>query len=305
MGEPASHGRVALLDRFRRNFSEDVSRTAKWLRRYWILIVSGAVLTCAVAVWLTRTPSDAAQFATYISGFATAITLIWLVAGFRIQADELSLQREELRLQRLAAEQQARELTNSAKLSSLGQIRGLLEDAEAAVLASPLGLKNTTEIQGAYFNKMEHWTDVEHDRDPKAVVESYQKWLPAELVARNYIRYVAAAMRIYIEYHHPGVKLDPKEEPECFVYVYQSWVFNAPFLSHHIGVAAMLAQFLWLMKPGLDRMRLAWLVASAKSLGQNMLKDGALEELRDKVLEHSTELAAICTPWPFEAKSPR
>ena len=33
--------------------------------------------------------------------------------------------------------------------------------------------------------------------------------------------------------------------------------------SHHIGPASLLAQHLIMMKPGLDRMQLAWLVASA------------------------------------------
>jgi hypothetical protein len=107
-------------------------------------------------------------------------------------------------------------------------------------------------------------------------------------------------MRVYFEYHHPDVKVDPKDEPERFIYVYQSWVQNTPYLSHHIGVAAMLAQFLWMMKPGLDRYRLAWLVASAKQLGKNMMKEGALEELRDEVLKHGEDLPAVCKPWPSE-----
>jgi hypothetical protein len=272
---------------------------AKAVLGQWLFVGTVLILIAAVLIWRSaRSPTDATQLAEYVSGFASAITLVWLAAGLKIQAAELSLQRQELRLQRIASQQQAREIANSAKLSSLGQIRSLLDEAERVVRESPLGLSNITEIPSAFLQGMEHWSEVEKNPNPQAVIAAYQRWLPIESVARNYVRHIAAAMRLYIEYHHPDQNLPSDKEAEDFVYIYSSWVYQAPFLSHHIGPAALLAQEIFILKPGLDRMRLAWLVASAKSIGKNMMKEGSLEELRDNVLKRSETLPAVCTPWP-------
>jgi hypothetical protein len=265
----------------------------------WPIIFTVFVGLAAAFGWVrSDSASSASLLATYISGVTSAIAIVWLVAGLRIQAAELSLQRQELRLQRLAAQQQARELRSSAKLGSLSQIRSLLEEAEKSIRDSPLGITTPLEIQNVYFEKMSFWHDIENSSNFQVVIDSYNAWLPAEAVAKNYVRYIASALRIYIEHHYPDAQIDFNKEPEDFVYIYQSWGHKAPFISHHIGVSAMLAQFLWLMKPGLERMRLAWLVASAKSLGTSFLKEGSLEELRDNVLKRSETLPAICDPWP-------
>lgn len=294
-----AEGTPRFWERAFRNAKGDLRSLLAWLKANWLPIASVVVIAIAARVWVASVQTQTAtNFATYVTGVTSAIALIWLVAGFRLQAAELGLQRQELRLQRLAAEQQAQEMANSARLGSLSQIRSLLDDAEKAVRAAPLGLKSSMEIQPLYLSGMEYWSPVENDPSPNSVLAAYQEWLPIEGVARNYIRYIAAAMQLYIDHHHPDVNYDRKSDPELFVYTYQSWVYNAPFLSHHIGVAALLSHFMWLMKPGLDRMRLAWLVASAKTLGKGMLKKGALEEMRDKILERSDGLPAVCTPWP-------
>ncbi|MGH6780888.1 MAG: hypothetical protein ACREB5_02110 [Sphingomonadaceae bacterium] len=100
---------------------------------------------------------------------------------------------------------------------------------------APLGLKSPTEIQATCLNGMQYWTAVENDPNPRAVTESYQQWIPIEAVAKNYIRYIAAAMQLYIEHHYPNVDFDRTEDPEFFVYKFQSRVYSAPFIAHHIG----------------------------------------------------------------------
>jgi hypothetical protein len=294
-----SRGLTTFWSRIRQSASPMFYRLHSWFSRHWLALLTMVLLGGASILWSTSSATETAtDFATYVAGVTSAIALIWLVAGFRLQAAELSLQRQELHLQRLAAEQQAKELSNSARLGSLSQIRSLLEDAEKAVRDAPLGLKSATEIQITYLNGMKYWTAVENDPNPQAVTESYQQWIPIEAVAKNYIRYIAAAMQLYIEHHYPNVNFDRKEDPELFVYKYQSWVYNAPFIAPHIGAAALLSQFIWMMQPGLERMRLAWLVASAKTLGKNMMKEGALEEMRDKILQRNDGLPAVCSPWP-------
>lgn len=147
---------------------------------------------------------------------------------------------------------------------------------------------------------MTHWKAVLDSTRPSEVMDEYQRWMPLEALARNYVRYISSALQIYLQFHFPKQPVDYSLDPENFVYIHQSWAYKAPFLSHHIGMAALLAQHLIMMKPGLDRLQLAMMVASAKSLGKSLFKDQALEELRDKVLQHSGSLPAICTPWPDE-----
>lgn len=252
----------------------------------------------ALAYFESSNSAEAANFGNFVAGIASALALIWLVAGYRLQFHELINQRRELELQRIALEQQAKELSNSAKLSSLGQIKSLLESAETAIVSSPLGVSGITQIYPKFMGGMEHWKVILESEDATEVMAAYRIWLPIEVLTRNYVRYVSSAMRLYLEFHFPDANVDYSLNPEDFTYINQSWVYNAPFLSHHIGPAGVLAQHLMMMKPGLERLQLAWLVASAKVLGKNFFKDEALEQLREKVLKHSGSLPAVCTPWP-------
>ena len=273
----------------------------------WPYLVPIIATICLIAIgyvgWEYSTSADeASQWATYVSTIVSAVALIWFVAGFRLQTTELLLQRQELELQRVAAQQQAVELNNAAKLGSLEQIRSLLEDAEKAIKDSAVGISSNTQIQQNLFKKMTLWKEIDESRVPERVSDLYSEWLPYEAAAKNYVRYVATALKIYITYHFPSEKIDPKIESEEFLVVYSPWGNNAPFLSHHIGVATILANLLWLMSPGLDRMRLAWMVASAKIFERSMFVEGALEELRDKVLKTNADLPKICDPWPILTK---
>lgn len=266
--------------------------------RFWPAVLTIILLVIAIFTWRSLESSNvSSDFATYISGFSSAIALIWLVAGFRIQSRELGLQRQELELQRLAAQQQARELKNSAKLGSLAQIKSLLDDAERCVQNCPLGLSSPVEIQGAYFERMQYWKVIGESQNPSDVIAAYQQWLPSEAVAKNYVRYIAAALRIYIEFHCENASVDATKGDEEFLYTYEVWARNGPFISHHIGVSVLLANYICITQPGLECMRLAYLVASVKSIGKDLMKQGALEKMRDKVLEHGAGLPAICSPW--------
>jgi hypothetical protein len=288
----------ALITKAKGNAVADANALRAFIGDQWLPLATLGLLAVGAFVLQTIDASAAANVGTYISALTSAIALLWLVAGFRLQSEELRLQRSELKLQRLAAEQQAEELSNSAKLGSLAQIKSLLDDAERAIKGSPVGVADATQIYSAFMGGMTHWKPIFESKNPSAVMDEFQNWMPLEALARNYVRYVSSALQIYLKFHYPKQEIDYSLDAENFVYIHQSWAYNAPFLSHHIGPAALLAQHLIMMKPGLERVQLAWMVASAKSLGKNLFKDQVLEELRDKVLKHSGSLPAICTPWP-------
>ncbi|MEQ7873854.1 hypothetical protein ABDK56_07590 [Sphingomonas sp. ASV193] len=274
-----------------------IAKALSFIKKHWLVIGTTLVLFFASAIWYRNGENDAASIATFISGFATALAFLWLAAGFRLQTEELSLQRQELQLQRIAAQQQATELLNASKLSSLGQVHTLIRDAEEVVRMSPLDI-SVTDLPGIYMSAIEYWTATEKSKDPKTVINNYNEWLKREVVCKNYIKNIASAMKIYIEHHCRSLVIQEREKDEEFVYIHESWVRKAPYISQHIGVASLLGNFMFMLSPGVERALLAFSVANAKLIGMDMFKEGALESMRDKVLERSESLPAICDPWP-------
>jgi hypothetical protein len=187
----------------------------------------------------------------------------------------------------------------------LGQIKDLLERAEKAVEESGLPIKEPHEILGQIYRGMEHWKDILESTDAFTVQTSYNSWLKIEVIARKYLSYVVAAMRLFIEYHTPQT-VDREKDEETFAYVYQSWVAKAPFLSSHAGVASIVGQHLFMLAPGMEAARLACMVAGSRLTSSDLFKEGALEEMRDKLVAEGRSLPAICEPWPtFEERPAR
>lgn len=266
-----------------------------------LVAITCVIALAATAIYFTAADNEAsANLATYISGFVSVITLVWLVAAFRIQSVELSLQRNELALQRVAVEQQAQETANSAKLASLSSINEILKKAEQDIKDNDAGIGKVSEIVPALLQGMRLWEDVENSKDPLKVQKTYGEWLKIESVARLYLLRVASAMKLYFEFHRRDLSPDYTKPPEDFVYIYQTWINKAPFLSEHSGTAAFIGQHISIVMPGIERMLLAFMVAGAKLSNPEIFKDEALEEMRDKILERSSSLPAICDPWPIK-----
>jgi len=66
---------------------------------------------------------------TLLGGFASAIAFLWLIHGYRMQAAQLELQRNELEVQGDAIKIQAKELRKASQLASLEQVRLLYQNA--------------------------------------------------------------------------------------------------------------------------------------------------------------------------------
>lgn len=266
--------------------------------RSWLLL-GNLIVICAAGSFVVFAPDGptAAGWATFAAAFASVLALLWLVAGYRVQAAELNLQREELRLQRIALEQQALELANSAKMSSLGQIQALLEKAEATVRDCDHGIFKPHDLLGLWFKNISLWRDISKSRDPLIVQNAYHEWLKTETLVRLYLSYVVTAMKMYIQYHTPHA-VDESKDPETFAYVYQTWVAGAPFLSNHVSTAKVLAEYLLTLAPGIKATQLAGMTAAAMFVGKRMFKEGALEEMRDALVKEGRNLPAICDPWP-------
>lgn len=265
----------------------------EFLVGHWIGLITGAILALgAVAIVAIGDLTKIAQFGDFVAGFSAALAFLWLIAGLKLQANELKLQRKELQLQRAALENQTKELRNSARFSSLSQIATILERATQRVAEGELGIKDPSEISIHWHNGMRKWNTILESTDPNVVQSEFLKWSKIEALTRGYIASISVALKIYLE-HYLDSKFEPRKSNEEFLYVYSSWMTNAPYLLDHAGTATMLAHNLFLMEPGLKSMRFAGFCATAKISGDEIFKDGALKAMRDELEQKKWIIPAI------------
>jgi len=87
-----------------------------------------AAVVVAVAVFLLSPDmATRSQLGDYLSGFASAIAFIWLIAAYLQQGRELRLQRQEIAFQRQSLDLQREEFKKMGKYAGLEQIAHLLE----------------------------------------------------------------------------------------------------------------------------------------------------------------------------------
>lgn len=270
----------------------------RFLTGNWPSIATIITLAAAVTAWVALSSNSSLEaMGSYISGVVSAITLLWLAIGQKHQLTELALQRQELALQRAAAQQQALELHDAARIAAMTQIQSLVDDAVEIVRASGL-VDSETQLLQLYMSGIEYWKDIEESSNPTRVISASNEWIKREGICKRYLNSIAAAMKLHQEINNPEHKIPTDKESEEVVYVYQPWVKNAPFISDQIGVAAVLAQFVMMLKPGSKRAMLATMVAHAKSLKPGIFIEGKLNEMRDEELARAGNLPKICDPWP-------
>ena len=273
------------------------------LTRNWPAYVTILALVTATAAWIFYSETRQLEaVGSYISGIVAAVTLLWLAVGQRNQLAELSMQREELALQRIAAQQQAQELHNSARIAIMTQVQSLIDDALKVVEESEV-VNSEADLTTAYMKAIENFKEIEESKDPKRVIAAFNEWLKVESTCKRYLNCIATAMRLHQEFNSSSNPLPKVKESYEIVFVYSSWFRDAPFISNHLGIATLLSQLVMVLEPGAKRAHLAAIVAHVKVIEVNIMKDGALDELRTEILEYSNTLPAICEPWPISTKS--
>lgn len=235
-------------------------------------------LTVIILVWslifIARYHSSfsAGDWGSFLSGVSSSLAFIWLIKGMYIQS-------ENLRLQRIALENQAKELSNSAKFSSFSQIENIVSRACQVIVESELNITKPTEINTLFIKGMIHWKDIMESSSPDIVNREYQEWIKVEGLARRYLAYITQALKTYLDFN-TDVKYDPTIKDEEFYFIYSVWGNKIPYLSEHSSAASIIAQELYMLTPGLESIKVAGMYALSKIAGYNYFKDGALEELK-------------------------
>lgn len=272
---------------------ERLTTFVRSIARLWLPVVTAAVLLLALAVLaFSENLEQAAYLATFISGFAAALAFLWLIASFLMQSSEIALQREELRLQRLALELQAKELRNASKFSSLSQISEILNRGKDQISLSGLRAKSPSDLMPALTSGLVHWKSILESTNAQQVFDASAEWMKVEVVVRGYIAAIAMGLNSYLEYFLEK-EFDKTQSDEEFVYINHVWMNNAPYLSEHSGVAYMISNMMVIFQPGLKAIQVAWLVSAKSVLGKDLLKEGALEKLKQELEEKGFPLPAI------------
>ena len=267
-------------------FTDKLSMAVLLIRSTWHWFLTSLIVVIAVIVFL-KSPDlhHAAEFGEFLAGFSSALAFLWLIIGLRFQAADLALQRQAL-------EKQAKELKNSAKFASLAQIEAIVDRTQMRIRENELGIKDASEITNLWLASMQHWKEMLESKDADAVQTRYVNWLKVEGLARGYLSGIATALKLYME-HYIEMPFDQKLSDEDFVFIYSAWMNRAPFLAEHAGIALMVADFVMKFVPGLEAIKVAGLFSMAKLFGKDMFKEGALDQLRNELIQKNIAVPAI------------
>lgn len=104
------------------------------ISRAWPWGLTALVVLGAVAVSIGAPKVETlSHLGDFLSGFASTLAFIWLVAAYLLQAQELRLQRSELTLQREAMQQQREEWRKMGKYAALEQASHILDQFEQSL----------------------------------------------------------------------------------------------------------------------------------------------------------------------------
>jgi len=261
------------------------------LQRSWPWILTVALLLVAVGtIYFLHKLSDRALVGDFVSGFAGAAALIWLVAGYvqqnselRLQRKELQLQRKELKLQRHSMELQREEMVKLARHSALAEIYRILDRARQQVREAEIsGVKTPADLIGqslAAVPQILESFDSAQNTDQR--LELTNEWMKFDLTIRQYLGGVASAARL-LAAADPEVSLANYDDVVEFVHFNKEQISRMPHLEQEYGVATGLALHYWLLSPARDELQYRCLLAT-QEISPNGVKQEAIDELRVRI----------------------
>lgn len=254
--------------------------------RYVLPLTTIALLLLASLCYQESADTEIlSHWGSYISGVAAALAFLWLVAGFYQQSKELRMQREELALQRQTLENQRKELTRISKYNALQQISGMLDGFASSLPREKLPAVTTVDQLSVAFmtGVANHWKVILESNDSQEVFTAHRHWLPIESLCTEFISTYWAAMKLYSE---ATGEILPIQDENASQYIYFNYehIRTIPHLQKYSGAAFAIATDLFLMDPGLTRVRFAGYSALNK-IYPNIVKQDALEKLKSAVDE--------------------
>lgn len=245
----------------------------KWIWPLTYIICATAIITLS---YLDLTKS--AQFGDSISGFASALAFLWLIAGFKQQSLELQLQRNELMLQREALTLQTEEFKDLNKYQSLEHIRTILLEAEKKLGEDPSTLLTKSLVTQPEYN------NIFHSSNHSLVLKACEAYIKQYAPIQNYLADYSAALRVHMDANKIPYLTKENEKPSTFLISYIKHAKNIPYLSRNYILIEKTSEILFRFERVFDCVSLALMVATIKIFGKNYWKEDVLKENYNKLL---------------------
>lgn len=253
--------------------------------RSWPGLLTACAIVAAILIFILSDMQGISQTGDFLSGFASIIAFIWLIAAYLQQGKELTMQREELALQRNTLNLQREELKKMGKYAALQQVSHIFEKHEQQL--QQLSIKNNDfpcvigDLPVAFMKGMGLWKTILESNNYQEIFDTYVKWAAIESSCIGFLDQMVTAIELYEE--AVDTIIIPKQGNSA-ARLYSSPVLlrNIPFIRNYIGISEMLSTQMFLMEPGLDKIKLKSLSAMNK-LNPGVIKEEALLELQAKV----------------------
>lgn len=253
--------------------------------RSWPWFLTAFAIVVAISIFILSDMQGISQIGDFLSGFASVIAFIWLIAAYIQQGKELTMQREELALQRNTLNLQREELKKMGKYAALQQIAHIFEKYEQQL--QQLSDKRNdfpcaiADLPVTFVKGMELWKTIFQSNNYQDIYDTYIKWSAIESSCIGFLDQMVTAIELYEE--AVGTVIIPKEGGSPIrLYSPPRALRDIPFIRNYIGIAEMLSSQMVLMEPGLDKIRLKSLDAM-NNLLPGIIKEEALSELQAKV----------------------
>jgi len=250
------------------------------------------VLSALLVLMFSSQLSNAASVGDFIAGFAGALAFLWLVAGYRMQAEELSAQKEELKLQRIALQNQVSELKSMTRFAAIDQVKSMVDSALHRLSQSGGEITKPEQFFAAMLPGPE-WKVLAESTDPEEVMAAYTVYGKKHGPADTFVSGFASAARFYLRSignEHVDYNLPDQE----FVVINNPWLKDVPYLSTYLQMVTTYAEQKLNYEPGHKIFMLAFLVASQKMSGNpDIIKKESIAEIMEYLKEHDKELPEI------------
>jgi hypothetical protein len=162
----------------------------------WHFIATGVLSFVFIILPFFFKLDDADHIGSYISGFASSLAFIWLMASYQQQSKELQLQRSELVLQRQSLDNQSEELDQLGKYAALEQMARMIDFFEKSLEAKGASIQN---LYRDLTNNFETLPLIFKEQQSQIILENANRWLEHETRCMNFLKTIVAAGDLYLE----------------------------------------------------------------------------------------------------------
>ncbi|MCV6609135.1 MAG: hypothetical protein OIF55_00020 [Amphritea sp.] len=243
-------------------------------------ILIGITITIITLVIVAIVYLDINQLSSYgsiIAAGGSLLAVLWFTASLMYQSKQLDDQKNQFKIQfKYLKEANHRDLLQTAK--------NILESAEERAIKANGNVSSITELVTQYqiFSELKPILESEN---PEEVMLAHQSWMKKEGPAMIFLKGIKSAAEIYLKSSNVQ-DIDYSKPAEEFVFIYGCHFWNQPFFEVYEGSATLLCEFMIRLQPGRKAAFIAFFAASAKTMGENIIK---MDVVYKDIEEHKAE----------------